>query len=64
MEYWYSLTAQIIAGQQDQLKEVMLDQMGEWTGKEIKSIDELTVGEIIGWLIDCQVEIEAAELIK
>ena len=64
MDYWYSLTAQIIAGQQDQLKEVMLDQMGEWTGKEIKSIDELTVGEIIGWLIDCQVEIEAAELIK
>jgi hypothetical protein len=64
MEYWYSLAAQIIAGQQEELKEVMLDQMGEWAGKEIQSIDELTVGEIIGWLIDCQVEIKAAELIK
>jgi len=64
MDYWNSLVAQIITGQQEELKECMLDQMGEWTGKEIKSIEELTIGEIIGWLIDCQVEINSAGLIK
>ena len=29
-----------------------------------KIIDELTIGEIIGWLIDCQEEINHAGLIK
>ena len=58
------LAAQIIAGQQDFLKDVMLDQMSEWSGREINTIDELTVGEIKGWLIDCQEEIKQADLIK
>lgn len=64
MEYWYSLAAQIIAGQQEELKEVMLDQMAEWTGRVKVDFEDLTIGEIVGWLIDCQVEIEAAGLIK
>jgi len=63
-EYWYNLAAQIITGQQEELKEVMLDQMSEWTGKKIISIDDLTIGEIIAWLIDCQEEINSAGLIK
>ena len=63
-EYWYSLTAQIIQGQQAELEEVMLDQISEWTGRENNTLDDLTVGEIIGWLIDCQDEITATSLIK
>lgn len=63
-EYWYSLTAQIITDQQPELKAVMLEQMSEWRNREIKTIDELTIGEIIGWLIDCQEEINYAGLIK
>lgn len=63
-EEWYSLAAQIIVGQQKELEGVMLEQMGEWSGKEIGSIDDLTVGEIIGWLIDNLQAIEDASLIK
>ena len=64
MEYWYSLVAQIITGQQPELKEVMLEQISCWCNREIKTIDELTIGEIIGWLIDCQEEINHVGLIK
>lgn len=64
MEYWYSLAAQIIAGEQEEIKAVMLDQIGEYTGRENLDIDDLTVGEIKSFLIDCQVEIEYAGLIK
>jgi len=63
-DYWYSLTAQIIQGQQEELKSVMLDQISEWSGKEINNIDELTIDEIKGWLIDNQQEINYAGLIK
>lgn len=63
-EYWYSLVAQIITDQQPDLKEAMLEQMSDWCNKEIKTIDELTIGEMIGWLIDCQEEIKHAGLIK
>jgi len=64
MEYWNSLVAQIITGQQETLKAVMLEQMSEYTGKEISNIDELTICEIKGWLIDNQEEINYAGLIK
>ncbi len=63
-EYYNSLVAQIIKGEQEELKEVMLDQMSEWSGRDITDINELTIGEIKGWLIDCQREIEYAGLIK
>ena len=63
-EYWYSLVAQILNGQQKGLEEVMLDQMSEWSGEEIKSIDDLKISEIVGWLIDNQEEINHAGLIK
>lgn len=63
-EYWYSLVAQIITDQQPELKEVMLEQMSDWCNREIKIIDELTIGEMIGWLIDCQEEINCVGLIK
>jgi hypothetical protein len=63
-DYWYSLIAQIIQGQQEELKSVMLDQISEWSGKEINNIDELTIDEIKGWLIDNQQEINYAGLIK
>ena len=63
-EYYNSLVAQIIKGEQEELKEVMLDQMSEWSGRDITDINELTIGEIKCWLIDCQREIEYAGLIK
>jgi hypothetical protein len=56
------LIAQIILGQQEELKEIMLSQMSEWTDRVITDIDELTIGEIKGWLIDYQKEIEYAKL--
>jgi hypothetical protein len=63
-DYYNSLVAQIILGQQDFLKDVMLDQMSEWSGRNITDIDELTIREIKGWLMDCWEEIQQTGLIK
>jgi len=63
-EYWYNIISQIIKGEQEELKKVMLDQISEWCGEKINSIDDLTIGEIKSWLIDCQEEIELAGLLK
>lgn len=37
---FYQLAAQIIAGEQKELALIMLDQMSEWTGKEIKNKEQ------------------------
>ena len=63
-DYYNSLVAQIILGQQNFLKDVMLDQMSEWSGRVITDIDELTIGEIKGWIMDCWEEIQQTVLIK
>jgi hypothetical protein len=54
---WYQLAGQIISGTQPKLEEIMIGQMSEFTGKEIV-LDNLTVSEIVGWLIDCESEIQ------
>jgi len=63
MEYWNSLLCQLITGQQDDLKAIMLEQMSDYTAGEIV-FEELTIGEIVGWLVDNQAEIKSAGLIK
>lgn len=63
MEYWNGLVAQLVLGQQEELKAVMLEMIGDYGAREVK-FEDLTIAEIIGWLIDNQVEINYAGLIK
>jgi hypothetical protein len=61
---WYIIVAEIITGKQEELKAVMLDQISEWTGEEVTDIEDLKIGDIVGWLIDNMEEISNAGLLK
>lgn len=54
---WYQLAGQIIGGEQPKLEEIMIDIMSDYGAKEI-TLDDLTVGQIARWLVDCQEEIQ------
>lgn len=63
MDYWNRLVAQLVLGQQEELKAVMVDMISDYEAREVK-FEELTIAEIVGWLIDNQEEINYAGLIK